>query len=109
MSQQVWQTLCEELPKESCESVRKAMETLGIELEKDEIQRESRAQRLWGEVVNDVDRARLRAECAEAESALAREMNEENFNRLTALKGQLEAIDRERSRFYREDPLSGAI
>jgi hypothetical protein len=85
------------------------MEILGVDLAKDDIQREGRAQRLWGEVVNDVDRARLRAECAEAEAALALEMNEENFNRLTALKGQLEAIDRERSRFYREDPLSGAI
>jgi DNA primase len=108
-SEGLWQTLREESPVESFNAIAKAMETLGIEIDKDEIQRESRAQRLWGEVVNDVDRARLRAECAEAESALAGEMNEENFNRLTALKGQLEAIDRERSRFYREDPLSGAI
>lgn len=86
----------------------KAMETLGIELSKDTIQREGRAQRLWGEVVNDVDRARLRAECAEAEAELARELNDENFNRLMALKSQLEAIDRERSRFYREDPIHPA-
>lgn len=105
----LWQTLLEESPKKSCAYIVKAMETLGIELSKDAIQREGRAQRLWGEVVNDVDRARLRAECAEAEAALATDMNEENFSRLTALKGQLEAIDRERSRFYREDPLSGAI
>jgi DNA primase len=108
-SEGLWQTLREESPAESFAAIAKAMETLGIEIDKDEIQREGRAQRLWGEVVNDVDRARLRAECAEAEAALAGEMNEENFNRLTALKGQLEAIDRERSRFYREDPLSGAI
>jgi len=26
-----------------------------------------------------------------------------------ALKGQLEALERERSRFYREDPLTGAM
>ena len=105
----MWQTLREESPAESFNAVAKAMETLGIEITKDDIQREGRAQRLWGEVVNDVDRARLKGECAEAEAVLAQEMNEENFNRLTALKGQLEAIERERSRFYREDPLSGAI
>ncbi|MFZ4541403.1 MAG: hypothetical protein ACOYNL_06285, partial [Rickettsiales bacterium] len=108
-SAQLWETLCEESPKESCANVAKAMETLGVELSKDDIQRESRAQRLWGEVINDVERARLRAECAEAEAALATELNEENFQRLTMLKGQLEYIDRERSRFYREDPLSGAL
>lgn len=108
-SESLWQTLTEESPKESCTQIMKAMEALGIELSKDAIQREGRAQRLWGEVVNDVDRARLRAECAEAEAELARELNDENFNRLTALKGQLEAIDRERSRFYREDPLSGVV
>ena len=105
----LWESLREESPAASCAQIIKAMETLGIELSSDIIQREGRAQRLWGEVVNDVDRARLRAECAEAEATLAQEMNEENFNRLTALKGQLEAIDRERSRFYREDPLSGAV
>ncbi len=105
----LWQTLIEESPKESCQQVQKAMETLGIELTKDDIQREGRAQRLWGEVINDVERARLKAECAEAEKALGQEMNEENLARLTNLKGQLEAIDRERSRFYREDPLSGAV
>ncbi len=105
----LWQTLNEESPKESCAAILKAMETLGVELSGDDIQREGRAQRLWGEVMNDVDRARLRAECAEAEAALAKEMNEENFQRLTQLKAQLEAIDRERSRFYREDPLTGAV
>ncbi len=105
----LWQTILEESPKESCAHVLKAMETLGIELTKDDIQREGRAQRLWGEVINDVERARLRAESAEAEKALAIEMNEENLERLTNLKAQLEAIDRERSRFYREDPLSGTV
>jgi len=105
----LWQTIVEESPKESCAQVVKAMETLGIELSKDDIQREGRAQRLWGEVINDVERARLRAECAQAEKALGLEMNEENLERLTNLKSQLEAIDRERSRFYRQDPLSGAV
>ena len=108
-SELVWQTLREELPAESYAAITKAMETLGVDLAKDDIQRESRAQRLWGEVINDVERARLRAECGEAEKALAQEMNEENFQRLTTLKAQLESIDRERSRFYREDPLSGTL
>jgi DNA primase len=105
----LWQTVSEESPKESCAAIMKAMETLGVELSGDDIQREGRAQRLWGEVMNDVDRARLRVECAAAEAALANDMNEENFQRLTHLKAQLEAIDRERSRFYREDPLTGAV
>lgn len=108
-SERLWETLREEAPVESCGNIARAMEALGVELEQDTIQREGRAQRLWGEVMNDVDRARLRTECAEAEAALAGEMNDENFQRLTALKSQLEAIDRERSRFYREDPLSGAV
>lgn len=108
-SELLWQTLSEEAPKESCQQIVRAMETLGIELEKDDIQRESRAQRLWGEVINDVERARLRTECVEAEKILSEEMTEENFLRLTNLKSQLEAIDRERSRFYREDPLSGVL
>lgn len=108
-SEALWQNLREESPQESIAQVTRAMETLGVELATDDIQREGRAQRLWGEVINDVERARLRAECAEAETALAGEMNDENFQRLTNLKGQLEAIDRERSRFYREDPLTGAV
>ena len=104
----LWQTLNEESPKESCAAILKAVEALGVDLASDDIQREGRAQRLWGEVINDVERARLRAECAEAEEALAKEMNEENFERLKNLKSQLEAIDRERSRFYREDPVGQA-
>jgi len=108
-SEMVWQSVREESSAEACHAIERAMVTLGVDASKDDIQRDSRAQRLWGEVVNDVDRARLRAECAEAEAALAQTMTDENFQRLTTLKSQLEAIDRERSRFYREDPLSGAI
>ncbi len=104
-SETLWQALREEAPPESIAAITKAMETLGVELTQDDVQRESQAQRLWGEVVNDVDRARLKLECAEAESTLAQEMNEENFARLMALKAQLEALERERSRFYREDPI----
>ena len=105
----LWQTLGEEAPKESLAHLLRAMETLGVDLSHDDIQRDSRAQRLWGEVINDVERARLKGECAAAEAALATEMTEENFARLTTLKHQLEEIDRERSRFYREDPLGGVL
>jgi DNA primase len=108
-SASLWQTVSEESPKEACEAITKALEALGVELMLDDITREGRAQRLWGEVVNDVDRARLKAECAEAEQALAKELTDENFQRLTSLKSQLESLERERSRFYREDPLSGAV
>lgn len=104
----LWQTLREESPAESLMAILKAMEALGIDLASDDIQREGRAQRLWGEVMNDVDRARLRRECEQAEAALAAALTEENFARLTNLKAQLEAIDRERSRFYREDPVGTA-
>ena len=107
-SESLWQMLQEEAPAESLAAISKAMEGLGVELAKDDTVRASRAQRLWGEVVNDMSRARLRAEQAEAEALLAKEMNEENFERVLALKAQLEAIDRERSRFYREDPLPSA-
>ena len=104
-SETLWQALREEAPPESIAAITKAMETLGVELTQDDVQRESQAQRLWGEVVNDVDRARLKLECAEAESTLAQEMNEENFARLMALKAQLEALERERSRTLPYEPV----
>lgn len=104
----LWQTLQEEAPEQTIASITAAMDALGVDMGKDDTVREARAQRLWGEVVNDVDRARLRAECAEAEALLATAMNDENFQRFLELKSQLEAIDRERSRFYREDPLPAA-
>ena len=105
----LWQTLTEESPRETLTAIEKALEALGVPLTGDDIEREGIAQRLWGEVVNDVDRARLKADCAEAEAALAAELTEENFSRLTNLKAQLESLERERSRFYREDPISGVI
>jgi hypothetical protein len=105
----LWQTLSEEAPREACEAITKALDALAVELSLDDVTREGRAQRLWGEVVNDVDRARLKAECAEAEAELAHALTDENFQRLTHLKAQLESLERERSRFYREDPLTGVM
>lgn len=107
-SEQLWHALQEELPAEILQVATEAMASLGVERGHDETTRTLRAQRLWGEVVNDVDRARLRAECAQAQAAMAETMNEENLERFLALKSQLEALERERSRFYREDPLPAA-
>jgi hypothetical protein len=105
VSESLWQTLNEEAPAESLANVLRAMDSLGIALTHDDTIRQARAQRLWGEVINDVDRARLRGEYAEAEAALTQEMNDETLNHFMAIKQQLEALERERSRFYREDPL----
>ena len=107
-SAELMQNVVEESAPEALALLTRAMEALGVDIAKDEMVRTGRAERLWGEVVNDVERTRVAAECVEAEAALAAEMNEENFARLMGLKGQLEAIDRERSRFYREDPLTGS-
>lgn len=101
----LWQAIAEELPAESREHITRALKGLGIDLAADDTVRFAKAQRLWGEVVNDVDRARLKAECAEAEALLAREMTEDNFQRFAALKAQLESIERERVRYYRQEPL----
>jgi hypothetical protein len=101
--------LQEEVPSESHAHIARAMEALGLAITQDEFVRAAHAERLWAEVINDIDCARLKTECAEAEAALAREMTEENLERLTNLKAQLESIERERSRFYREDPLTGTV
>lgn len=105
---ELWQTMGEELPAETLAHIARAADALGVAMEVDETIRATRVARLWGEVVNDVDRARLGLECAEAEAAMGAEMTEENFQRYIALKGQLEALERERKRFYLEDPLPSA-
>lgn len=88
--------------------VQQAMAALGVEITQDEMLRSGRVQRLWPEVIGDVDRARLKVEITEAEKALASDMSEENFTRLTQFKAQLEALERERSRFYQQDPLTAS-
>ncbi len=104
----LWQTIGEELPAEAQAHITRALKGLGIDLAMDDTVRFAHASNLWGEVVNDVDRTRLKSECAEAEALLGREMTDENFQRFVALKAQLESIERERVRFYREDPLPAA-
>ncbi len=105
---EMWHALNEELPASTMAQISKTMEDMGVARDVDETIRFTRVGRLWGEVVNDVDRARLKVECAEAEAAMGAEMNEDNFQRFMALKGQLEALERERKRFYLEDPLPNA-
>ena len=102
---QLWQAVQEEAPPEAKESIARALVDLGIELAMDDTIRSLRAQVMWGEVINDFDRARLRVECAAAEAALASDMTQENFERFMALKQQLEQLERERARFYQNDPL----
>lgn len=104
----LWRSITEELPADFAGHITRALAGLGIELSMDETTRALRAQRMWGEVVNDMHRARVRAECAEAETTMASEMTDENFQRFMALKSQLESIERERSRFYQQDPLPAA-
>jgi len=105
---EIWRALEEELSADTIAHIDKAMEAMGVQRALDETIRFTRVGRLWGEVVNDMDRARLKVECAEAEAAMAAEMTDENFQRYMALKGQMEALERERKRFYMEDPLPSA-
>lgn len=107
-TEQLWQAVQEEASAESKAAMARALEHLGIDLGMDDTIRITRAQAMWGEVINDIDRQRLKGECAEAESALANEMTQENFERFMALKQQLEARERERGRFYQNDPLPAA-
>lgn len=107
-SEQLWQTVQEEASAETKAAVARALDHLGIDLAMDDTIRITRAQAMWGEVINDIDRMRLKGECAEAEAALAAEMTQENFERFMALKQQLEARERERARFYQNDPLPAA-
>ena len=107
-SEQLWQAVQEETSNETKAAMARALDHLGIDLAMDEMVRVTRAQAMWGEVINDIDRMRLKGECAEAEAALAAEMTQENFERFMALKQQLEARERERARFYQNDPLPAA-
>lgn len=107
-SEQLWQAVQEEASSEAKAGIARALAHLGLDPAMDDTVRISRAQVLWGEVVNDMDRARLKSECAEAEAIMAAEMNDENFSRYMALRGQLEALERERALFYQQDPLPSA-
>lgn len=88
--------------------VQNALSDLGIARAPDETLRVMMAQRLWPEVMDDIDKIRLRAEFKEVEAEMATAMTDEVFSRYLALKQQLESLERERTRFYREDPVQAA-
>lgn len=96
--------------REECADDMKAIQTalmdLGITRAPDETMRVMMAQRLWPEVMNDIDRLRLKADITEAQQAYETELSEENHRRLIDLKTQLDIVERERTRFYREDPVA---
>jgi DNA primase len=107
-AEDLFHTLSEELPAEAIAPIAKSMEDFGIAITVDSITRATRVARLWGQVVNDVNRARLKVDVAAAQTQMAAEMNDDNFARFMALKTQLEALERERVRFYLDDPLPSA-
>lgn len=106
--EEIWHTLQEELPPEVMVQVVKAMQALGVQRELDQTLRYSRVSRLWGQVVNDLDLARVKTELGEAEAQMGAAMTDDNFQRYMALKSQLESLERERARFYLDDPLPNA-
>ncbi|MFZ4125787.1 MAG: DNA primase [Rickettsiales bacterium] len=85
--------------------IEAALKDLGIARAGDEAGRVMLAQRLWPEVMNDIDRLRLKADIAEAQRAYETELSEENQQRVIDLKTQLDHVELERTRFYREDPV----
>jgi len=99
----VMQHMREELPPEAMNKLLAALHEMGIDPAMDETMRALHAEKLWPEILNDMHRVTLQAEFVVAEAELARDMSEENFKRMVTLKSQLEALERERSRFYRED------
>lgn len=101
------QALEEMLREETLElkPIEAALKDLGIARAGDEAGRVMLAQRLWPEVMNDIDRLRLKADIAEAQRAYEAELSEENQQRVIDLKTQLDLVERERTRFYREDPV----
>lgn len=86
--------------------IASALMDLGITRAPDETMRVMMAQRLWPEVMNDIDRLRLKADITDAQRAYESELSEENHRRLIDLKTQLDLVERERTRFYREDPVA---
>lgn len=97
------QLLRDEAPLEAREAMARATSKLGL-AQLGEAEAAARAQALWPQILTDLDRARLQIECAQAQSDLAQSLTEENMQRLTQLQFQLEALERERTRYYREDP-----
>jgi DNA primase catalytic core len=87
--------------------VVRALEALGLPNNADQATRHLVAHKLWPELMNDLQYARLKSDIHITQMALARQMNEDEFKRLSLLQRQLEALQRERSAYYNADPLLG--
>lgn len=86
-------------------AIARALETLRLDAQADHVSRALTADNLWPELMNDVQCASLTADIRSAEMALAGDVSEVHFARLAALKNQMEELQRERSIFYRKDPI----
>lgn len=60
------------------------------------------AARLWHQTVNQYQLIELQKEYKQAEAELSAEINQERMDRLMALKTQLDAVEKERDRLYRQ-------
>lgn len=101
--------LRESVGAEGVTQLAKAAEELRLDDAADHTIRALNAEQLWPELMNDVQCASLQMDIRTAEMALATEMSEAHFTRLAALKQQFEELQRERSVFYRQDPLSSQV
>lgn len=100
----LWAQLRDDVP-EALPMLEKAALAMGFKLHAEAVDQPLNASRLWPQVMNDVSRVQLEGEFKEAEQALAHDMTQENFERLALIKKQLDALNAERTRLYREDPL----
>jgi DNA primase len=100
----LWSQLRDDVP-EALPMLEKAALAMGFKVHAEAADQPLNAARLWPQVMNDVSRVQLEGEFKEAEQALAHDMTQENFERLALIKKQLDALNAERTRLYREDPL----
>jgi DNA primase len=98
--------MLEEECREDLAVLKTALDVLGIARAADANERITLAQRLWREVVDDIQRLRLNADIAAAQRAYEENLSEENQQLVLDLRQQLEALERERTRYYREDDVS---
>ena len=98
--------ILEEECREELAALKTARDVMGIARTADVDERVALAQRLWCEVVDDIRRLRLKADIAAAQRAYEENLNEENQQLVLDLRQQLEALERERTRYYREDDVN---
>lgn len=96
-----------QLDSATIRQLQKNIDKLGVPKQADATMRGLIALRLWPELMNSLQCARLKADIKAAENALASALTDAHFSRLSALKHQLEELERERSAYYQDDPLGG--